>query len=83
MNSAAMSVPALIAETSESKESVADFTFVTLGAVVGVLVVTVILLIVVVIQRKRRRKLDDGLAMSEVTAPKVEPVQSMDGIDTI
>jgi len=70
----------------DAGESFDDFAAITLGAAVGVAMVAVVVAVIVVM--RRRKGMDNGkeqeVAMSEVvTAPKVEPAQSMDGVDTI
>jgi len=86
-DAAALSVHSLIGETSESEESVQDFTASTLGAAVGVMMVLVVVAVIMVI-RRRRKRMDDGkeqeVGMSEVvTAPKVEAAESIDGVETV
>jgi len=74
----------VIAETSESKEFVDDFTPILLGAAVGVAVVVVVVSIAVLRRRRKGMQKEEEMANSEVVAaPKVEPATSMDEIDTI
>jgi len=72
-----------IEKTTESADSAHNFTSVALGAAIGMAVVAAVAVFIVMRRRKRETE-NEEIAMNErVTAPKVEPVESMDGIDTI
>jgi len=65
-------------------ESVDDFVAIALGAAVGVAMVGVVVAVIVVMRRRKGMKKEEEVAMSEVvTAPKVQPVESMDGVEAV
>jgi len=61
-----------------------DFTSAILGAAVGMAMVGVVVAVIVAMRRRKGTKKEEEVAMSEVvTAPKVQPAESMDGVEAM
>jgi len=70
--------------SEDAGESVDDFVAIALGAAVGMAMVGVVVAVIVVMRRRKGMEKEEEVAMSEVvTAPKVQPTESMDGVEAI
>jgi len=70
--------------SEDAGESVDDFVVIALGAAVGMAMVGVVVAVIVVMRRRKGTKREKEVTMSEVvTAPKVQPTESMDGVEAI
>jgi len=70
--------------SEDANESVDDFVAIALGAAVGMAMVGVVVAVIVVMRRRKGMEKEEEVAMSEVvTAPKVQPTESMDGVEAM
>jgi len=70
--------------SEDAGESFDDFAAIVLGATAGMAMVGVVVAVIVVMRRRKGTKKEEEVAMSEVvTAPKVQPAESMDGVEAM
>merc|ERR1712173_295097 len=70
--------------SEDANESVDDFVAIALGAAVGMAMVGVVVAVIGGMRRRKGMEKEEEVAMSEVvTAPKVQPTESMDGVEAM